>query len=251
MAGTTTIVAALDFPDDFGVHSVDFIDVTVLGNLSGRIESAPNNALGFDTSEVIRPGVAEKFAKENFKFCLRYLSLNPQQGKFDLTTDEANRILDAGLALMPVQHVRGTKENPWWEPTGAEGASDGDNAVKNARSVGFPPGVNVWVDMEGVSAKSSIPNVIAYCNNWVDRVQKAGYRPGVYVGGNALMISSQQLFHLPFLHYWRAGGIIPAVATQGYQMIQTIAGEKIFGVDIDRDTTQTDHLGGHVQWLIR
>src|ERR1700737_5651179 len=64
----------------------------------------------------------------------------------------------------------------------------------------------------------------------------------VYVGSNALMISSQQLFKLPFLHYWRAGGFILPVETIGYQMIQQIAGEKIFGVGIDRDTTQTDRL---------
>jgi hypothetical protein len=72
----------------------------------------------------------------------------------------------------------------------------------------------------------------------------------VYVGSNALMISSQQLFKLPFLHYWRAGGFILPVETIGYRMIQQIAGEKIFGVGIDRNTTQTDRLGGRVQWLI-
>jgi hypothetical protein len=178
---------------------------------------------------------------------LRAISFGTKQENSDLTTSEANDILNAGLALMAVQHPR----NPGWRPTGALGTSDGRNAVNNARSVGFPPGVNVWVDLEGVDAKSSIPDVIAYCNNWTDHVQTAGYRPGIYVGSNALMISSQQFFHLPFLHYWRAGGIIPAVETQGYQMIQKIAGEKIFGVNIDRDTTQTDKLGGHVLWLIR
>jgi hypothetical protein len=71
VAGTTTIVAALVIPD---VHSVDFIDVTVEGNiLSGRIESAPDNALGFDTDQPISLAVARQFVNNNFRFCVRYL----------------------------------------------------------------------------------------------------------------------------------------------------------------------------------
>jgi Domain of unknown function (DUF1906) len=178
---------------------------------------------------------------------LRYLSFGPHQGEGDLTTKEANQILDGGW-LMPVQHPR----NPVWVATAALGASDdGDNAVKNARSVGFPPGVNVWVDLEGISNKSSVPDVIAYCNNWVDHVQGAGYAPGIYVGDNQLLISSVQLRKLPFTHYWRAGGRIPNVQLFGYQMIQKIANERLFGVGIDRDTIRTDRFGSGVQWLIR
>jgi Domain of unknown function (DUF1906) len=248
-SGTTTIAATLELKD---FSSQAFLDVTVesqFPTLKGRIESAPDKALGFDTDAPVSLAIARQFVahQPKFQFCLRYLAFGPNQGKGDLTRSEANDILDAGLALMPVQHPR----NPGWLPTGALGTSDGFNAVKNAESVGFPIGMNVWVDLEGVAATSSIADVIAYCSNWANQVQTAGYRPGIYVGSNSLLISSARLFELPFLHYWKAGGSIPPVATQGFQMIQTIANEHLFGIPIDRDKTQTDQLGGQVQWLIR
>jgi hypothetical protein len=96
----------------------------------------------------------------------------------------------------------------------------------------------------------SIADVNAYCFNWITQVATAGFRPGIYVGSNALLITSEQLSDLPFLHYWRAGGQIPPVA-RGFQMIQNIANEIRHGIGIDRDTTQTDNQGGQVQWLIR
>jgi glycoside hydrolase-like protein len=37
-------------------------------------------------------------------------------------------------------------------------------------------------------------NVIAYSSNWANAVQAAGYRPGIYVGSKALLITSNQLF---------------------------------------------------------
>ena len=245
--GTTTIAATLDFEDP---SSPAFLAVTVESpspTLSGRIESAPDNTLGFDTDQPISLAVARKFRGDGFRFCLRYLAFGGRQQNPDLTTQEANDILDAGLALMPVQHPR----NPGWRPTGALGSSDGRNAVSNAHSVGFPPRVNVWMDLEGVDATSSIADVIAYCNNWTAQVATAGFGPGLYVGSNALLINSAQLFNLPFLHYWRAGGHIPPVAVQGFQMIQNIANERRHGIGIDRDTTQADLQGGRLQWLIR
>jgi hypothetical protein len=241
--GTTTIAANLDFDDS---SPAAFLDVTVESpRLIGRIESAPDNALGFDTDQPISLAVARQFRGDGFRFCLRYLSFGGRQQSPDLTREEANHILDAGLALMVVQHVR----NPGWRPTGALGTSDGRNAVSNANSVGFPTsGMNVWMDLEGVDPTSRIADVIEYCRNWHGQV--AGhFTPGIYVGFNA-RLNSQQLADLPFLHYWKAGGHIPPVAGWGYQMIQISANETRHGIHIDRDTTQTVHRFT-VQWLIR
>jgi glycoside hydrolase-like protein len=241
--GTTTIAANLDFDDS---SPAAFLDVTVESpRLIGRIESAPDNALGFDTDQPISLPVARQFRRDGFRFCLRYLSFGGRQQSPDLTREEADHILDAGLALMPVQHVR----NPGWRPTGALGNSDGRNAVSNANSVGFPIGMNVWMDLEGVDPTSRIADVFEYCRNWALQVATR-FRPGIYVGSGALL-NSEQLFDLLFLHYWKAGGHIPPVAHRGYQMIQNIANETRHGIHIDRNTTQTDHLGGQVQWLIR
>ena len=217
--------------------------------LSGRITSAPDGALGFDTNTSISRAVAQQFRGDGFRFCLRYLSLGAGQQAGDLTTAEANHILDGGLALMPVQHVR----RAGWQATGDLGTSTGLHAANNAQSVGFPPGVNVWMDLEGVSAASSAADVIAYCNNWFEQVHAAGYVPGIYVGFDARLSSHQLFQNLKFQHYWKAGGNIPPIERRDYQMIQTIGNppERLHGIEIDRDTTQTDQLDGKALWLIR
>lgn len=219
--------------------------------LGGTIQNAPNGSLGFDTNTVLTFINAQRFHNDGFRFCLRYLSLTAGQANGDLTTAEANHILDAGLALMPVQHVR----NPGWNPTGELGTRTGVNAANNAKSVGFPDGINVWMDLEGVAPGTPATKVIAYCNNWFVQVKAAGYVPGIYVGFNAILNGNQLFNDLKFEHYWKAGGNPPVPITRGYQILQTIQnpplGEILHSVNIDRDTTKTDDLGGTAIWLAR
>lgn len=216
--------------------------------LQGTIQNAPDGSLGFDTNTVLTSAKAQQFHNDGFRFCLRYLSLGAGQAAGDLTTAEANHILDAGLALMPVQHVR----MPGWDPTGPLGTTTGTNAANNAIQVGFPPGVNVWMDLEGCDLQTTAANVIAYCNNWFAQVKAAGYVPGIYVGFNAIL-NGNQLFHdLKFQHYWKAGGNPPVPVTRGYQMKQqTPLDQKVHGIGIDKDITQADNLGGTAIWLAR
>ena len=98
--------------------------------LSGKVEKAPNKSLGFDADSVIHPQAAQVFYSKGFKFALRYLSLNEEQ-LGDLTNLEANDILNAGLALMPVQHV----PEPGWFPSDELGKLYGQNAASQV--VGF------------------------------------------------------------------------------------------------------------------
>jgi hypothetical protein len=216
--------------------------------LSGTIKNAPNGSLGFDTNTVLTSANAKKFHSDGFKFCLRYLSLGAGQATGDLTTAEADNILDAGLALMPVQHVR----NTGWDPTGTLGTTTGTNAANNAIQVGFPAGVNVWMDLEGVDLSATAANVIAYCNNWFAQVDAVGYVPGIYVGFNAILNGTQLFNDLKFQHYWKAGGSPPDIATRGYQMKQQVPlDQTVNGIGIDKDITQADNLGGTAIWLAR
>ncbi|MEG3436676.1 DUF1906 domain-containing protein [Pannus brasiliensis CCIBt3594] len=216
--------------------------------LQGTIEAAPDGALGFDTNTTLSFAKAQQFRNDDFRFCLRYLSLGNGQKPGDLTTAEADAILRAGLALMPVQHVR----FPGWTPTAPLGTQTGKNAAHNAVQVGFPPGVNVWLDWEGADPQTSVANAIAYCNNWFDEVKAAGYVPGIYVGFNAILNSQQLYQKLKFQHYWKAGGNIPDIAVRGYQMIQKIPlDQSLHGIQIDRDTTRADNKGGQALWITR
>ena len=154
--------------------------------------------------------------------------------------------LDAGLALMPVQHV--APEN--WSPSQALGTRNGKNAAKHAQQIGFPEGVNVWLDLEGAKASTPHETMIAYCNAWFAEIEEAGFVPGVYVGARAILTGNDLFWRSTTKHYWKSGSRIPDIPHRGYQLIQSIIrNDKIDGVAIDRNLTKNDNFGGSVQWL--
>jgi hypothetical protein len=213
--------------------------------LPGAIQAAPNGALGFDADTPISLNVAQQFVSQGYAFCVRYLSRSQGQAPGDLSAGEADAILAAGLGLMAVQHVRA----PGWSPTAALGQQDGANASYNAGQIGFPAGVNIWSDLEGVNAAAVSPDVIGYCNAWFDAVAAAGYMPGLYVGANCIL-DGQQLYDLKYQHYWKSLSRVPVLPSRGYQMVQTGVTDPVNGIGIDQDLTQTDAEGGQVIWLI-
>lgn len=215
-----------------------------MAQLSGTVQGAPDQSIGFDADTVISQSVAQSFASEGYKFCIRYLSREAGEQPGDLTYTEANNILQGGLALMPVQHVAGQG----WSPTAALGTSYGTNAANNAVNVGFPPKVNVWLDLEGVNSTSSAQDVIDYCTNWYTAVAAAGYLPGLYVGADC-GLTGQQLYDLPFQHYWKSESNVPAIPTRGYQMVQSVVANPVNGISIDQDVSNVDNEGGVPQWL--
>ena len=90
---------------------------------SYQIVRASQGMIGFDTDTKITEA-ANEFVLQGFHFVLRYLSLREKEAQGDLTKEEANAILEAGLGLMPVQHVR----EPGWIPTEPLGLRDGNEA---------------------------------------------------------------------------------------------------------------------------
>lgn len=213
-------------------------------SLSGSIQGAPPGLLGFDANSQLTPDIARQFFAQGFRFCLRYVSRHSEQPG-DLTTAEAEAILAAGLALTPVQHVQ---RSPW-EPTTALGTEYGTKAAENCESIGFPPGVNVWCDLEGVVAGTAAKSVIEYCSAWYTAVKNVGYVPGLYVGAGAIL-NSLQLSNLPFQAYWRSLSNVPNV-DRGYRLIQLFPSVTRNGISIDVDVTQNDYRNGQVQWLSR
>ncbi len=218
---------------------------SIPGTLSGTVESGGANATGLDTDDVISSTSAGEIATAGLTFVIRYVSLESAEQSGDLTSDEAANILAAGLALMPVQHVA----EPGWTPTSALGTTNGQNAAGNVRSVGFPSGVNVWLDLEGIAEGTATPAIIDYCNNWAAAVRAAPYSfsPGLYVGYDTFL-SADQLAQLDFQHYWESESSVPSPTGRGYQMVQT-GSESGYGITYDPDATQYDELSGTVQWL--
>lgn len=212
------------------------------------IQNAPPNVRGFDWSGgAISPNQANNYYAQGYKFCIRYVSRTPalQQsnatnGTPDLLAGEAQNILGAGLALMVVQHPA----LPGWTPTPALGDQYGACAAQFTNAAGILQGVNVFLDLEGIAQGTDPDDIVQYCNNWYNKVATAGYEPGIYIGFDVWLSPDDLYSKLDFKHYWRAGGNVSDVATRGYQMIQTIAG------NFNSDVTQNDNLGGSVVWQI-
>src|SRR4029077_5547314 len=145
--------------------------------LPGQVFAAPPGLHGIDTNTVLDWDHCTAAKARGFSFCLRYVSRGDREQANDLHEAEARTILNAGIALMPVQHVA----RAGWAPTQSLGTSYGRNASAHVREIGFPPGVSVWLDLEGVKSSSSHATVIDYCNAWIAEVESAVFVPGVYI----------------------------------------------------------------------
>lgn len=212
-------------------------------SLPGQVENAAPSVPGFDCDVTVSADLAQRFYEYGYKFCLRYVSRGVESPN-DLSESEATGILNAGLALMPVQHVR----KAGWSPNQALGQQDGQAAVANAQSIGFPEGVNVWCDLEGVGSSAGTQDVIDYCSAWYDAVSAAGYVPGLYVGANP-SLTGDQLDALPFQHYWRSPSNVPDVTNRSYQLFQLFPSVDVNGIAIDLDVTNNDKENGAALWL--
>ena len=216
--------------------------------LSGRVEGAPPAARGFDRTTPLTKKSAADFRNRGFRFCVRYITrAYDQESSGDLSRAEADIILDAGLALMAVQHC--PLKN--WTPTEVLGQTYGANAVKNAQQVGLPPGVNIWLDLEGVRGDTPAQSVIDYCNAWFAAVETAGFASGVYIGDSIVISADDLYWNLKTKHYWKSGSDVPDIPHRGYQMIQRIPKDADDDQNVDTDVTQTDAFGDAVQWLTR
>jgi hypothetical protein len=182
--------------------------------LPGEVQSALPFLPGFDCDTPISTHLAQQFFAQGYKFCFRYLSRGLRSSP-NLSEQEAIDILNSGLGLMPVQHAH----KDGWLPNQTLGEQDGQEAAVNAHTVGFPDGVSLWCDLEAVSPSAHAQDVTDYCQAWHKAVSVAGYMPGLYVGPQALL-TGQQLYDLPFRHYWRSQGQVPDIPKRGYQVIQ-------------------------------
>lgn len=209
--------------------------------LPGRVAKATAGARGFDCDVALTAADARAFAEAGFSFAGRYLSRTATP---DLTAAEARQILGAGLALIAIQHVAGKP----WVPDSALGADYGVHAVRNARSAGLPNGINLWLDLENVAPHTSATAVSDYCNSWFTTVAAAGYVPGLYVGANCILNTSE-IEALPFRYFWQSGSVVPPLPRRGYCIVQTRQPQKLGDVHYDLDTIHTDLLGNTPLWL--
>ncbi|WAH36729.1 glycoside hydrolase domain-containing protein [Alicyclobacillus dauci] len=213
----------------------------------GHAASAPAHGKGFDTATKLTSSTAAALRQQGYSFCLRYLPFasNVPSSTADLDHAETALVLNAGLALMPVQHVR----FEGWHPTSDLGTKDGQAARTHAFQAGIPAHVNVWLDLEGVAQRTPARRIVDYCNAWYDSVAAWGYVPGLYVGWNCGLGGDSLYRDLKVKHYWKSASDVPTPAVRGYQMRQVEVDKRVCGIAIDEDVLQHDALGETVMWL--
>lgn len=209
----------------------------------------PANTRGFDCNSSVGAASAAALYAFGYRFAVRYVR-RVSTAANDISAGEIAILHRAGLAVMPVQHVDPLSERGGWTPTPDKGTTYGRNAVAGALAAGFPQGVTLWLDLEGVAAGTDAEQTIAFCNNWYDQVAAAGYEPGIYVGWAAGLSGSQLYSRLKFRNYWAAYNLnldqYPIV--RGVQMKQgaPIAGEvpPTLPFAIDTNLVRADRMGG-------
>lgn len=212
-----------------------------------RVEPAKAPAFGIDTVQTITPEACRWLVLNGYHFVVRYLG--------GLTREELDRILCAGLAVMPVTYSRGAG----WTPSGPLGEEDGDLAVDRLEALGMPQGATVWLDLEECAGPAV--QTTAWVNAWSLVVKSAGYEPGLYVGANPGGLDSDALWKLPFTtRYWRSCSRVPEPSNRGWCMQQlkpwNIKLElkpwniKLGPLIVDVDVIEQDFKGDVPSWVV-
>jgi Domain of unknown function (DUF1906) len=201
-----------------------------------QIKTASPGA-GLDCNTQLTASQCTAIKAAGLSFVVRYVPRTSANLSGNLTSDEMGIILASGLALMVVQHV--SPDN--WDAAQVLGEQYGQFAGEYAKTIGYPKGGMIWLDLEMVNKACVVSDIEAYCQAWYDSVSGAGYLPGLYVGWQT-WLSSQQLYDLPFKNYWRGYNADIAVATRGYQILQHPQA-RLDGVLYDPNTIQADELG--------
>lgn len=109
----------------------------------------------------------------------------------NLTKDWVRQTNAAGWSLLPIYVgsqsacVKGSNKNPYRidpKRAGAQGTSEGKDAVRAASALGMKPGSALYLDMEAYDArKASCANpTLAFVLAWDRQVRARGYLPGFY-----------------------------------------------------------------------
>src|SRR5277367_3389825 len=108
---------------------------------------------GADINAVLSDAQCAGLKAAGLDFVLRYAPRQLDNFRYNLTNPEMIRILNAGLALMVVQHV--SPDN--WEPTTELGKQYGEYVAGYCiKTVQLPAGVSVWLDLEMVKSGTPI-----------------------------------------------------------------------------------------------
>jgi len=148
---------------------------------TNQVSSGQKTYLGFDRNEY--PGNAALPAlRQTFSFAGYWLN-TPPGAKANSWTGKREAVKNAGLGFLLLFNGRLDAELRKAASAAQLGRSDADAAVAAARGEGFPNDSVIFLDQE--EGGRMLPEQKAYIYAWVDGVNGAGYRAGIYCSGIA------------------------------------------------------------------
>lgn len=143
-------------------------------------------------------------------------------------------LLAAGMGFLPVTFGGEYEDGPLDE-------------IAQLKSLGIPPGVSVFLDMEGLKAFKTDPaKLIAMIDAWATSIAAGGWVPKLYVGVPQ-PLTGDELWHLKVKGYWKGQGSVRdrfnALAEPtgcGWQMTQMYDSVPRGGVMVDANMIGRD-----------
>jgi hypothetical protein len=186
-------------------------------------------ARGTDSVQLVDAASAARLKEAGFDFAIQYLGT--------VTRDGVAAIVAAGLGFMSVTYAD---------------KFDGAATVNALASLGLPPGITAWLDVEGLATMDPVL-VKSRINAWAESVQNAGFMPGIYVGAGC-PLTSVELYALGVTRYWKALSRIIDRNGQlaepgcGWSMLQLFPSVTRGQVWVDVNVMQQDYRGRLPVW---
>jgi len=149
------------------------------GSVSAQVPVKAPAYLGFDRNEY--PG-DENLALLHQTFSYAGFWLNPPPGeKTNSWKGKRERLQSAGFGFLVLFNGRVFTRLKTVSTAATLGRSDAEAAAASARHEGFPEGTVIFLDQE--EGGRMLPEQKAYIYAWVDGVNAAGFRAGIYCSG--------------------------------------------------------------------
>jgi len=148
--------------------------------VSSAAKAAPRDYyLGFDRNTF--PGDdALPFLRRTFSFAGFWLN-NPPGATLNTWAGKRPTVVQNGFGFLLLFNGRLDRELRRAPDPANLGASDAQAAVASAQREGFQPGVVIFLDQE--EGARLLPRQLTYVLAWVDAVNAAGFRAGIYCSG--------------------------------------------------------------------
>ncbi|MGN1122807.1 MAG: glycoside hydrolase domain-containing protein, partial [Eubacterium sp.] len=167
-----------EFQKKFALPVTGKVDLTTWLSLFVSYGDKNRTALACDCATKLTAAKAKTLYDNGYRYVGRYLTKVPGGLDKDITLEEAQIILNAGLNFFPIYQTVGTKKEYF---AAEQGASDANAAIEAARKLGVPNGTIIYfaVDFDALDVDIT-NNVIPYFAKVHETMEKSIYKTGVY-----------------------------------------------------------------------